>query len=161
MTRDQTQTSLRALALRLGCSHSALHKAVHDRRLTAGVRLDDRGRIHVVDADAAAAEWAVVHVPRIDQIGRRRAAPPRRADLMPVDLFDDISKQDLLECWAAFDELVTALVLDALEDADDPTTGALALMDRVALRLRDRGGCFEDAAVTMLDQIATALIKSA
>lgn len=68
-----TKTSLRSLAKRLGCAHSALHKAVHDGRLTAGVEI--RGRsVVVTDPDAAARMWSNCHIVRVDEMERREAA---------------------------------------------------------------------------------------
>ncbi len=51
-----TKPTLRGLADRLGVVHSALSKAVREGRLTAGVMMD-RGRVVVLDPDAAAAQW--------------------------------------------------------------------------------------------------------
>jgi phage terminase Nu1 subunit (DNA packaging protein) len=56
VTEQVTKPTLRALADRLGVVHSALSKAVREGRLTAGVMMD-RGRVVVLDADAAAAQW--------------------------------------------------------------------------------------------------------
>ncbi len=73
-----TKTTLRGLAKRLGCTHSSLSAAVHERRLTAGVDLD-HGQVVVTDADAAAKQWeAIASIPAGDRNAEFRAARTRR-----------------------------------------------------------------------------------
>lgn len=115
MTSDQSKpTSLRSLATQLGCSHSALHKAVHDRRLTAGVRIDGR-RVFVVDAAAAAAEWDTISRCRIDGRGGQRSQSKAARRLKPdAVIFDrdgyDWTAQGLLDSYDAHDLLARVLI---------------------------------------------------
>lgn len=124
MTIDQTRPSLRSLARRLGVQHSALSKAVHERRLTAGVHIEN-GRVVVTDADAADAQWHRVHIRRIGE------PPPPPPPAPPPDFFADLSKQDLLRIWSAFDVLANVLVQDALSRED-----AAAFGERITARVR-------------------------
>jgi hypothetical protein len=134
VTTTSDQPSLRSLARHLGCSHAALSKKVHSGLLTAGVRLDDRGRVAVTDFAAAAEEWHRFHVPSVHEMTRRPAAQTQ-AHAPTVEFFADLSKQDLLEAWAAFDLLARALVLDAVGADSGPPSGD-AFTERVTAHLR-------------------------
>lgn len=134
MTTTSDQPSLRSLARHLGCSHAALSKKVHSGLLTAGVRLDDRGRVAVTDFAAAAAEWHRVHVPSVHEMTRRPASRAP-ATAPPTEFFADLSKQDLLDAWVAFDLLARALVFDAV-GADSGPPGGDAFTERVTAHLR-------------------------
>jgi len=123
MTTTTARPSLRALARHLGCSHAALSKKVHTGLLRAGVTLDARGRVVVTDFDAAAAEWSSIHVPSVAEMMRGSPAHAPAAPMPPPDFFADLSKQDLLERWVAYDLLACALVLDALGGDSGPPGG--------------------------------------
>jgi hypothetical protein len=135
MTTTTARPSLRALARHLGCSHAALSKKVHTGLLRAGVTLDARGRVVVTDFDAAAAEWSSIHVPSVAEMMRGSPAHAPAAPMPPPDFFADLSKQDLLERWVAYDLLACALVLDAL-DGDSGPPGGDAFTERVTALLR-------------------------
>ena len=111
------RTSLRGLARRLGCAHSALSKAVDVGRLSAGIAVGPRGEALVVDADAAAAQWREVHVDVLRINGRRRVAPaavPLARDPLDIEFYDSacdrwISGRELLEESRSSSLLATAL----------------------------------------------------
>jgi hypothetical protein len=142
MTTTTARPSLRALARHLGCSHAALSKKVHTGLLRAGVTLDARGRVVVTDFDAAAAEWSSIHVPSVAEMMRGSPAHAPAAPMPPPDFFADLSKQDLLERWVAYDLLACALVLDALgadsgpPGGDSGPPGGDAFTERVTALLR-------------------------
>jgi hypothetical protein len=139
VTSDRT-SSLRGLARALGVQHSALSKAVRERRLTAGVVIE-HGKVRVVDAAAAAEQWRRhVHVPRIDY---RPAAPPPPAPDSAIVLFDHAMDRQVtaLELFAERDAcslLVTALVSSALGNVSSgPLDGQVAAFrERIAAQLR-------------------------
>ncbi len=139
-----SQPTLRALARELRCQHSALNKAVHDGRLTAGVRLDPLGRIVVFDAAAAAAEWREIHAPRIDELIRREAeakAPPQPVapgvvvpGVVVIDRHTyDWTARELLGAYEVNHLLVRALIKHA-----KPRNEA-AFVKQVMALLRDQG----------------------
>jgi len=141
--RPPRRISLRAFALEVGSHHSTIGTAVRDGRLRDGVRLDKRGRVVVVDADAAAKNWRAVHTPQITELVRleereRRAKPPKaggaHAVFVDPDSGFDWTGPELLASQRAHDLLVFALVSVALEGADDRK--ARAFSKRVAARLR-------------------------
>ena len=136
MTTTTARASLRALARHLGCSHAALSKKVHTGLLTAGVALDARGRVVVTDFDAAAAEWSSIHVPSVAEMMRGSPAHAPAAPMPPPpDFFADLSKQDLLEAWAAFDLLANALIVSALGTESDQLADD-AFIERTTALLR-------------------------
>jgi hypothetical protein len=158
MTSDH-RTSLRGLARTLGVSHAALSKHVHRGSLTAGVGLDAAGRVVVTDPAAAAEQWSTLHVPTIAELCRPppcRPPPPRDpAPPPPLDFFDDLSKQDLLEAWVAFDLLATALVHDAL-GADGPgfVDRVTGLLHRIAPTRSADEETVSDAAALLRQLVA-------
>jgi hypothetical protein len=149
VTSTSAQPSLRALARSLGCSHVALSKRVHAGKLTAGVRLDGRGRVVVVDAAAAADEWRAFHVPglRMPSILETSRPPPPPCDVLRTVLPDHamdraITALELFEERDSHSLLVTALVAIAMDDAAGDGPLALdgpevaAIRERVAAQLR-------------------------
>jgi hypothetical protein len=140
VTSYQTKASLRSLAERLECSHAALSKQVHAGRLTNGVHVDAHGRVVVTDAEAAAAQWKNIHVVRVDEMVRQtadraRRSAPAASEAASEDFFADLSKQDLLERWAAYDLLARALVDAALKGASDRKVRAFS--ERIASQMRE------------------------
>jgi hypothetical protein len=153
-TTRPAKPSLRGLAARLGVAHSGLSKLIHDRLLTKGVAFDNRGRVVVTDIEAAAAQWNGIHkVTTADLIRRERRAPADTGEGDEDDevycdcgdvhpMFAELSKQDLVERWAAYDLLVNVLLVSTLDEGGDPSKAAaaepaaLALVDRIAPRLR-------------------------
>jgi hypothetical protein len=124
------------LARHLGCSHAALSKKVHTGLLTAGVALDARGRVVVTDFDAAAAEWSSIHVPSVAEMMRGSPAHAPAAPIPPPpDFFADLSKQDLLERWVAYDLLANALIVGALGTESDQLADD-AFIERTTALLR-------------------------
>src|SRR4051812_3162770 len=105
--------SLRSLAKHLGCTHSSLSAAVHEGRLSSGVRIDARGRVAVTDADAAAAAWRGLHVPRIDELARRQASDRRQTVIVDRDGYD-WTAESLLAGYEAYELLARALFEAAL-----------------------------------------------
>ena len=69
-------------------------------------------------------------------IRRRAAAKAATTAASPAGegIFDDLSKQELLEFWAAYGVLATALVEASLEPRDQDT--ARAFIERIAACLR-------------------------
>jgi hypothetical protein len=95
------------------------------------VGIDARGRVVVTDFQAAAAEWKGSHAPRIDEMIRRERAEPE-------DFFADLSKQDLLERWVAYDLLASLLVRVAIHGVDgDQEATARAYIERTTAQLRE------------------------
>lgn len=135
--------SLRDLAKQLGCTHSALSAAVHGGRLSVGVRIDDRGRVVVTDAAAAAAAWRAVHVPRIDEIARRQ-----EADVILDRYGNSWTAAELLESTEAY-----SLLASALFDAALPLAGkeAAAFVENTTARLRRP---YADAAMLARAELA-------
>lgn len=130
---DQPTKTLRGLARELGVAHSALSAAAHEGRLTAGIVLE-HGRVRVVDAAAAAAQWRAFHVPRIDLAIRKQTAA-QAAALATVVVDDDgldWTVGQLLRWHAAHDRLALALVRDALDREDGD-----ALIERIGAFLDD------------------------
>ncbi|HEY4056547.1 MAG TPA: hypothetical protein VGM39_08050, partial [Kofleriaceae bacterium] len=103
--------SLRALARELGVTHSSLSAAAHDGRLVDGVRIDARGHVVVVDADAAARNWRGVS----GRMAINMRSQPRQRDDAQITLYDRV-----------LDRFVTSDKLFAERDALDVLVAALA-----------------------------------
>jgi hypothetical protein len=100
------------------------------------VALDARGRVVVTDFDAAAAEWSSIHVPSVAEMMRGSPAHAPAAPMPPPpDFFADLSKQDLLERWVAYDLLANALILDTLGTESDQLADD-AFIERTTALLR-------------------------
>lgn len=135
--------SLRELARRLDVNHSALSTACHDGTLQAGIGWDAKGRVVVLDADAASQQWHATRTPRVDYLARRQAKrqlvspapPPQSTDSELYDRAMDswTTAGELFRTRDALSALVSALVKHALADDPDPS----ALTQAIAARLRE------------------------
>ena len=88
----------------------------------------DDGRVAVTDADAAAADWRSIHVPRIVAAARPRA-------LWDEALSRYVTAEQLFAERNALSVLVTALTAEVLNGDDRSAVPALA--ERIAAQLRD------------------------
>jgi hypothetical protein len=131
-------------------AHSALSAAAHEGRLTAGIELV-HGRVRVVDAAAAAAQWRSIHVPRID-LAIRKAEDARAAALAMIVVDRDgydWTVQELLRQYETADALIGALVRDAIERED-----------RDAYLARIRGRLTDELARRTFDAVVWLAIES-
>ena len=122
------KVSLRQLARALGVSHGAISDAIHTRRLTRGVRIDEQGRATVDDAQAAATEWRATHA--------RQPGLERVIVLTDHAMSCEVTAAQLFAERDALSVLVTALASSMLDGADDRDTAATELKKRIAARLR-------------------------
>lgn len=175
MTSDQP--SLRGLARSLGVSHTALSQAFRAGTFSAGVRLDDRGRLVVDDAAAAAAEWRAYHVPRHAALTRTPCPAPPPSDLLLTVLPDHamgctITAGELFEERDSHSLLVTALVAIALDDAasgpvalDAPEVAAIreraAAQLRAVAELHGADAAAVERAEQDLESVITMLVDAA
>ena len=120
--------SLRALARKVGCTHSTLSERIHDGSLTVGVGLDEHGRAFVHDLDAAAAQY--------NGLDARRAAeliqlddPTLGCRRYAVDVFVE---RDALNALAV---ALISIALGATCGPVDPSK-VKALRERVSTQLR-------------------------
>lgn len=118
------QPSLRALARSLQVSHASLSQAIREGRLFEGVALDQHDRAVVVDAAAAAAQWARVHVRTLRMPTPREPPRPAQAtDPLDAAVYDRcmdrwITPRELLAESAVSSLLACALAALALDAGD-------------------------------------------
>lgn len=151
--RGASKTSLRDLAARCNVGHSTLSKAIHEHRLVAGVRIDGRGRVVVVDATAAAAEWNAIHVPELPELIREEEAAKAGArTLRPHQDHNDGRS------WNARDLIAFVLVEAALDDED-----ARVFVKRITARLCEAAtrGYADDLTVTDASNLLLELVSDA
>ncbi|HMG57372.1 MAG TPA: hypothetical protein VK601_27925 [Kofleriaceae bacterium] len=107
------------------------------------MKIDERGRVVVTDADAAARQWTgQVHTPRLDEMIRREsaaklavAAPaPAGTNVVIIDRDDyDWTAQGLLDALDAHELLCRALVKAMLAGE----ASSAALVERLAAKLHE------------------------
>lgn len=154
-----TKPTLRGLAKLLDVSHSALSKAAHDRLLTDGIGFDHRGRVVVTNADAAFKQWLCIHVPRVDAMARRQAAPVNacRCVILDRDGFD-WRAQELLAAVESYELAIRALLRVRLEAGEDPGAIIASTSPRLRAEAQDPGDSFTDADVARAElSLATTL----
>lgn len=156
-----------------------------------GLALDARGRLVVTDAAAAAECWRGIRAPRPGEderaaIWKVAAGTPTLAKLVlsggqiftarnltEEDLerhlqewghpmFNDLTRQDLLETWSTFDRVAHALVAAAIDGAPDRDVAGRELVERGNRHLRglidgDNVPLLEDAEALLGQTVAEVL----
>jgi hypothetical protein len=145
----------------LGHSHRALGKAVRERRLTQGVRINDDDVVEVVDVGAAVEQWRDIHKVRLDEMLRRdtRRGPRSRSSVLDAILHRyDWTVDELCASHEAHELIVFAL-MKVLRTGKKVSTAAIVECMREAAPCRFGDDGYDARTVAHAEWLLDALVE--